>query len=565
METIYTSSQEVETSVAQIVENDNPFSGESYDRTAYYDFNLFDDVPTDGSNVVTIEDQIRLDRVESSDIQEPPKSEVIEAEVIQVAAAEVAAVEVAAAEVAAAEVAAVEVAAVEVAAVEVEPHTLNNVEVDTSKAKNPAHQFLLDRGFAIFPCLPNAKRPATNNGCTEATNNLEDLRKLWQTNCNVGEANRSNLILLDVDNKPRKGIETSGNGTLRQLVKQFEKLPQTLAAVTPNNGYHFYFRRPDGMKVANAADKLLGAGLEVKAENQYLVAPPSVIDGKSYEFINDLPVADCPEWLAALTLKPIPEKSLPKTELVKAKPTYAESKDSNDKYTAINAKYDKENRIEDVLLRNGYSSDATGKFAYPGEKTASVLINADNSCQVFGAGDPLAGKGSGASSDHFYPWKAAIELEYNGNATDFYKAFFKTHPEYDEAKVSTSSQISSEVVPAATESNSIRAADWRIEERLFSDTKPQKIDWLSNNRIALGKCTIFGGEGGVNKSTVAYDLAARLSVGGKQPLSEEHFRVGRTLLISGDDDPSDVIRPRGCYGPMTSEPSLPSRMQAKAR
>ena len=38
---------------------------------------------------------------------------------------------------------------------------------------------LAQRGLAVFPCRPSDKRPATANGCKDATTDFEMIREWW--------------------------------------------------------------------------------------------------------------------------------------------------------------------------------------------------------------------------------------------------------------------------------------------------------------------------------------------------------------------------------------------------
>jgi archaellum biogenesis ATPase FlaH len=71
------------------------------------------------------------------------------------------------------------------------------------------------------------------------------------------------------------------------------------------------------------------------------------------------------------------------------------------------------------------------------------------------------------------------------------------------------------------------------------DVQSQPIRWLWENRVPLGKVTIFAGDPGLGKSFVALDLAARVSSG-----EESILRKGDVILLSAEDDPADTIRPR---------------------
>ncbi len=79
----------------------------------------------------------------------------------------------------------------------------------------------------------------------------------------------------------------------------------------------------------------------------------------------------------------------------------------------------------------------------------------------------------------------------------------------------------------------------------LSKVTPRGVGWLWQGRVPLGKVTLLVGDPGRGKSLLALDMAARISrgapwpdaLGGSAPL-------GRTILLSAEDDIEDTIRPR---------------------
>ncbi len=80
---------------------------------------------------------------------------------------------------------------------------------------------------------------------------------------------------------------------------------------------------------------------------------------------------------------------------------------------------------------------------------------------------------------------------------------------------------------------------------LASEVIPKRVEWLWENRIPLGKLTTFAGWGGLGKSFVTMDLAARISVGAPIPgMDGLCFEVGNCLILNTEDDPEDTSVPR---------------------
>jgi len=146
----------------------------------------------------------------------------------------------------------------------------------------------IDKGLPVFPIRPDLKKPATTNGFKDATLDQEVVEG-WFTNTsfNIGIATGlAGLVVIDIDLKADK-----------DGAKNFEdwlagrELPLTLTVRTRSGGLHYFFR---GTGIKSAQDKQGG----------YVVAPPSFVEADKkgpagyYEFINDLEIADLPEWLA---------------------------------------------------------------------------------------------------------------------------------------------------------------------------------------------------------------------------------------------------------------------------
>jgi len=77
----------------------------------------------------------------------------------------------------------------------------------------------------------------------------------------------------------------------------------------------------------------------------------------------------------------------------------------------------------------------------------------------------------------------------------------------------------------------------------MSDVQPARVEWLWEGRIPLGKLTILDGDPGLGKSTIALDLAARVSCGREMP-DGTPGRDGGVVVASAEDGLADTVRPR---------------------
>lgn len=150
------------------------------------------------------------------------------------------------------------------------------------------------RGWAVLPCKPSGKTPATQHGYKDATTEKRVIVAAWSTNvrANVAVATgaQSGIVVLDVD--PRNG----GDASLAELERVHGSLPATPTVGTGGGGRHFYFSAPEGALRGG----VLAPGLDVKADGGYVIAPPSVHpDGGKYRWVNGptRALAPCPEWI----------------------------------------------------------------------------------------------------------------------------------------------------------------------------------------------------------------------------------------------------------------------------
>jgi hypothetical protein len=151
-----------------------------------------------------------------------------------------------------------------------------------------------DGNPAKHPYAMRAKR-----GLLDATTDLRQVEKWWcaGTPYNIGlrTGRESGIVVIDVD--PRHG----GDDTLTSLEERYGCLPETRRHITGSLGQHIFFRHP-GLAIRNNVAKL-GAGLDVRGDGGYVVAPPSRhISGERYAAVtdDDVELAAMPAWLLGM-------------------------------------------------------------------------------------------------------------------------------------------------------------------------------------------------------------------------------------------------------------------------
>ena len=155
-------------------------------------------------------------------------------------------------------------------------------------------------GWQTFQLKARDKVPAVK-WADVATVEENQLLGWWEFNpaANLGIATgkRSGIVVLDIDK------DKGGYDSLVELQDKYGRLPLTPVSKTGSGGEHIFFVYPEHADIRNSAGKL-GAGLDVRGNGGYVVAPPSIHpNGNIYEWVvlpSQTPLAEMPEWLIDL-------------------------------------------------------------------------------------------------------------------------------------------------------------------------------------------------------------------------------------------------------------------------
>lgn len=161
-------------------------------------------------------------------------------------------------------------------------------------------------GWAVFPLKPGSKIPATPHGFKDATLDAEQIDKWWNQNpaYNIGiSAGHSGLVIIDLDEDNTKGKH--GIQTLQQWEQMWGSLPVTVRCKTPRGGQHLYYRTEEDIKCSTE----LYPGIDVRAAGGYVVAPPSAVNGKLYQWLTApgiVPICEADNQVYTF-LNPVPD------------------------------------------------------------------------------------------------------------------------------------------------------------------------------------------------------------------------------------------------------------------
>jgi hypothetical protein len=146
-------------------------------------------------------------------------------------------------------------------------------------------------GWPVFPCRPGEKIPATRHGHLDATTDPERIAAWWWRAPGRNVAIATGLPgpdVLDVD------VRQSGSG-----FAAFDRLrregglagaPGTIVR-TPSGGLHAYFAG-----TRQRSGHLAAQHIDFRGQGGYVLAPPSVVDGRPYVLVSRRPSDGLLDW-----------------------------------------------------------------------------------------------------------------------------------------------------------------------------------------------------------------------------------------------------------------------------
>lgn len=169
--------------------------------------------------------------------------------------------------------------------------------------------------YKAHECRAAGKHPIFRGWQTVATNDTYLVRRWWEAwplaNIGLVMGGPERLVTIDIDgNEGRESLET--------LQREHGALPPTLIQVTGRDtgGEHRLYRVPESLNLYAIRNRCrLAAGIDVRSEGGLIVAAPSIHpSGRSYRWVNKLPIGDLPEWLYQIAMTVRPEKRNAMTE-----------------------------------------------------------------------------------------------------------------------------------------------------------------------------------------------------------------------------------------------------------
>lgn len=149
------------------------------------------------------------------------------------------------------------------------------------------------KGFSVLPIL--GKQPIIKFA-NKPPLTADDIKKIWNLNPTADIALKTeDFFVVDVD---RHGA-ADGLQSLSALHHD-EWFKDTLTAATASGGYHFYFKKPDGVEIKQNIGILKGVDIKAHKNNYILVAPSK---NGGYRWLNKAPIKEPPKGLVDWLVK----------------------------------------------------------------------------------------------------------------------------------------------------------------------------------------------------------------------------------------------------------------------
>jgi hypothetical protein len=352
-----------------------------------------------------------------------------------------------------------------------------------------------EMGYRVFPCIPGTKKPITAHGFHDATTDPEQIERWWAQypRANIGIPT-AHLVVIDIDgtnnpwpDDPERAADLAGAGAI---------------ALTPRGGRHYLFRQAAG-KHWRCSESQLAPKVDIRADGGYIVVAPSKTGDGAYTWAPGLELDGPPErlpeppaWLASLldALASVPG------------PTCTTTAPGTSNVIPEGQRNATLARLAGTMRRRGMTQ---------AEIAAALLQTNKDRCAP--PLSPHEVERIAASIARYAPDEVSVAL-----VEGHWDQLVQTPKlaRYAPGQIATA--------PVLT---------------CLADVEPRPVSWLWPGRIPLGRITLLVGRPGEGKSFLTIDAASRVSTGTPWP-DGSACPKGSIILISAEDDPASVIRPR---------------------
>lgn len=347
-------------------------------------------------------------------------------------------------------------------------------------------------GYSVFPLVPNDKKPITENGFKDATDDRVQVAKWWRDhpNANIGIRTGGGLVVVDVDRLPKDGVKkVLPNPWLEPVTERLEELGADSVVESPTGGFHLYFKAgnlPAELGEIRNSESKIADGVDVRAEGGYIVACGSVIDGREYRELEGRRFAH--------SLAELPD--LPPSLIEDFR------------------------RLKAAKSRGKVREKSPSK---PSAKPIGMILEGKRHAALASEAGRLRGLGLG---------EEAILAELRRFNDE------RCSPPQDDADL---------VRLACDFAEKEAREEWSLRCKKVSEIEVRPIEWLIEGRLPRGMLSTFVGLPGAGKSMLAAFISSKISTGAGMEAEGESWpprAPGRVLMFVFEDGGEMILRPR---------------------
>lgn len=456
---------------------------------------------------------------------------------------------------------------------------------DHTWSMSDAAKWYIGLGWKILPVNRATKRPLIKDWPNAASSDPKQIEAWWREHptamIGVVCGSHSGIAVVDADKKS----DGDGIENLRALERQFGDLGKLPTVYSAGGGLHLYFRA-DGLPFEKHEDRIaLKIDLRTSKPNGessgYIVVPPSRrVDGKRYEWHETsieqlLNLTEAPDWLALRACFDAEERKAIEADQTLKSLILAQSR--KDWRAAFDMRREGERRLRNLETLDEIKDRKGGEYSlnHPyiqrvveGELGTLAKCQSAQNAQLnesaFNVGTALAGAGLAGPQDvgtnHIAVRKVSDQLF---EAAMSLPVMDRSRPWTDRAgKEQARKTIESGLRSGLSKPRELPKREDQKERQQQRQEPPkgklsvvrmdqvprEQIEFLWEPFVAYGKITGLAGDPGLGKSQVTIDLAARVTTGAEFPNlfigQSPKRKPASVVLISGEDDPGDTIRPR---------------------
>ena len=427
-------------------------------------------------------------------------------------------------------------------------------------------------GLRVFPVIPDTKRPAFSDNLNRATTDQAILREWWQQWPNSLPA----VVAGATDGSSGPGViflDEDEPGAIEGLEMVLGELHPTLQSRSMSGKRHLWFQWPAGVRIPSRVRSISpGVAVDVRGCREDGSSAGYIVFGgwadDAEPFVLDHPAELPLNWLYRLVFTEDDRAHLATHGLDDPRKLAA----GDPRCWAADAQ---------KLLTTALAAENGGKPATKRQAAAwtayirkAITGEADNLRQaVEGTRDQTANDAAiklrgklkgGAVLGMAAETLEILEAEALDALTTALIAVGDGGPDAEAARMADkwrrahvpalpfdlrTVKLSQEVKGADLFGDVVRATRKsdllsRLDLQSFADIKEERLQWLWKGRIPRGKLTLMAGLGGMGKSTILYDMAARISTGAEWPDGAGIAPQGNVILLNREDGAGDTIKPR---------------------